>query len=228
MRAHPGDVSIPLTSPGKTLETIRTAARRRFLSAAAFLALGALVLSGSQAFLFAFLPVGLISGLILGTLLQILGLFAAAYGATMYSRAFPLNEAAIGARRLLVGSLALALPVALVATVAWILLALSEASLIILPVFPSFWGTLSIVAAVGLVFAARELASERMAILAGFACGAVVAVVLSAVGWSLADPVGTLGSAHLAVDMFLVGLAFLLLAVAFERDPWAARARRSP
>ena len=218
-------MSIPLAPAGKTLETIRTTARRRFLFASAFLALGALVLSGAQAFLFAFLPVGLITGLILGALLQILGLFAGAYGATMYSRAFPLEESALRARRLLVGSLAVALPASVLATAGWTLLALSEPSLVLLPALPFFWGTLSIVAAVGLVYAARELTSERMAILAGVGCGAILAIVLSSAGWALADPVGTLGSARLAVDLLLVGLAFALLAIAFERDPWAARAR---
>ena len=225
MRRHAGPVSIPLAPAGKTLETIRTTARRRFLFASAFLALGALVLSGAQAFLFAFLPVGLITGLILGALLQILGLFAGAYGATMYSRAFPLEESALRARRLLVGSLAVALPASVLATAGWTLLALSEPSLVLLPALPFFWGTLSIVAAVGLVYAARELTSERMAILAGVGCGAILAIVLSSAGWALADPVGTLGSARLAVDLLLVGLAFALLAIAFERDPWAARAR---
>ncbi len=219
-------MSIPLAPPGKTLEAVRIAARRRYLFASAFLALGTLVLSGAQAFLFAYLPVAVVTALILGALLQILGLFAGAYGATMYSRAFPLNEAAITARRILVGSLAVALPASLLGTVGWTLLALPEPSLVLLPAFPFFWGTLSIFAAIGLVYAARELASERMAVLAGVGCGGIVAIALSAAGWALADPLGTVGSARLAVDLLLVGMAFVLLAIAFERDPWAARARR--
>ncbi len=220
-------MSIPLAPTSKSQEALRTAARRRFLFASAFLALGALVLSGALAFLFVFVPVGLVTGLILGALLQILGLFAGAYGATMYSRAFPLNESAIRARRLLVGSLAVALPASLLGTAGWTLVALSEPSLVLLPALPFFWGTLSIVSAVGLVYAARELTSERMAVLAGVGCGGIAAVVLSSAGFALADPVATLGSAHLAVDLLLVGLGFALLAIAFERDPWAARARPS-
>ncbi len=221
-------MSIPAARSGKTLEAIRIAARRRFLFAATFLALGALVLSGAQAFLFAVVPVGLITGLILGALLQILGLLAAAYGATMYRRAFPLSESATAAQRVLVGSVLLAVPAAFLGTMGWILLALPEPSLVFLPAFPFFWGTVSAIEAVGLLFAARELASERMAVLAGVGCGGVIAVVLSAAAWAAADAVGTLGSARLAVDLLLVGISFFLLALAFERDAWAARSRRLP
>jgi hypothetical protein len=207
---------------------MRTTARRRFLYASVFLALGALVLSAAQAFLFAFLQVGVVTGLILGALLQVLGLFAGAYGATMYSRSFPLNEAAITARRILVGSLAIVLPLAVLLTAGWALLELPEPSLVLLPALPSFWGSLAAFAAVGLVYAARELSSDRMAVAAGVGCGGVVAVALSAAGWSLADPVGTLGSARLVVDLLIVALSFVIMAFAFERDPWAARARRAP
>ncbi len=221
-------MSIPATPAGKTLEAIRIAARRRFLFAATFLALGALVLSGAQGFLFAVVPVGLVTALILGTLLQVLGLLAAAYGATMYRRVFPLSESAMAAQRVLVGSVILAVPAALLGTMGWILVALPEPSLVFLPAFPLFWGTVSVVEAVGLLFAARDLASERMAVLAGVGCGGVIAVVLSASAWAMADAVGTLGSARLAVDLLLVGISFLLLALAFERDAWVARSRRLP
>lgn len=227
-------MTIPLAPPGRTLETIRLAARRRFLLAAWFLALGTLLLAAAEAFLLLLSSVGGVTALILGALMQILGLSAGAYGAVVLSRAFPLSESGLSARFALLASLLVVLPVSAGLTAAYVLLALPEppfaapTSLVVLPAIPFFWGPPSAVAAVGLVYAARELASERMAVVAGVGCGAIIAVAFSAGGGSLADPVGALLSARLSADLLIVAVGYVLIAAAFRFDPWATRSRRAP
>jgi len=227
-------VTIPIAPPGRTLETVRFAARRRFLVSAAFLSLGALLLALAQAFLLVLAPVGGISGLILGALLQVLGLGSGAYGAIHFSRAFPLSESGLSARFALLASLLVVLPVSTGVTAAYVLLALPESPLaaptvlVLIPALPFFWGPPTTVAAIGLVYAARELASERMAVVAAVGAGVVVAMAFSAGEGALVDPVGALQSARLTGDLFIVAVGFLLLAVAFERDAWAVRSRRAP
>ncbi len=227
-------MTIPITPPGRTLEAVRVAARRRFLVSSAFLALGALLLAVAQAFLLATVPVGGISGLILGALLQILGLGSGAYGAVLFSRAFPLSESGLSARFALLASLFVVLPVSAGVTAAYILLALPESpvaaptALLLIPALPFFWGPPSTVAAIGLVYAARELASGRMAVVAGVGCGAVIAMAFSAGGGALADPVAALQSVRLTGDLFVLTVGFLLIALAFRFDEWAARSRRAP
>lgn len=217
---------------GRTLETVRVAARRRFLLAAAFLALGALVLAIALAFLLALAQVGVLTGVILGALLQILGLGSGAYGAVLFSRAFPLSESGFTARLTLLASLLVVLPVSAAVTVVYVLLALPEpppaapTALLLVPALPFFWGPASAIAAIGLVYAARELSSERMAVAAAVGCGAVIAMALSAGDGALADPVGVLRSARLSADLVIVAVGFLLIAVAFKVDAWAARSRR--
>lgn len=213
--------------PVLTVEAIRIAARRRFLAAATFFAIGTLSLFASQAFVLAQLgDVGVLTALILGELLQILALIAAVYGATAFRRTHPLSEAADISRRLLVMSLAGVLPLAALLSAAWTLLYLGPTYLLLLPELPLFWGPVTAFAAAGLVYAARELASERMAILAGVGCGGVIAVALSAGGWSVLAGTASLQSGRLAVDLLLTTVGFLVIAVAFERDAWAARAPR--
>ena len=132
-------MTIPLAPPGRTLETIRLAARRRFLLAAWFLALGTLLLAAAEAFLLLLSSVGGVTALILGALMQILGLSAGAYGAVVLSRAFPLSESGLSARFALLASLLVVLPVSAGLTAAYVLLALPEppfaapTSLVVLP-----------------------------------------------------------------------------------------------
>lgn len=227
-------MAIPIARPGRTLEALRLGVRRRFLYAAALLALGALLLAAAQAFLLAFAPVGVLTGLILGALLQILGLGSGAYGAILFSRTFPLNESGLSARFFLLASLLAILPVSAGVTAVYILLALPEpplsapTALLLMPALPFFWGPASAVAAVGLVYAARELASERMIVVAAVGCGAVIAMAFSAGGGALADPVGALRSARLTADLVVMAVGFLLIAVAFRADAWAARSPRTP
>lgn len=225
---------MPVTAPGRTVETLRMAARRRFLFAASFLGLGAVFLAVAQAFLLVFAPVGVVSGLIVGGLLQVLGLSSGAYGAVVFSRAFPLSESGLSARFLLLAALFVVVPVAAGVTAAYVFLALPESpvetstALVLIPAMPFFWGPVSSVAALGFVHGARELASERMAVTAALGCGVIVGMTVSAIGGALADPVGALRSARLTEDIVLVALGFLAIAVAFQLDAWAARSRRGP
>ncbi len=226
-------MTIPIALPGRTLETVRLAARRRFLLAAWFLALGTLLLAAAEAFLLLLSYIGGVTALILGALMQILGLSAGAYGAVVLSRAFPLSESGLSARLSLIASLLVILPVSAGVTAVFVLVAFPEppfaapTALVVLPAIPFFWGPPSAVAAVGLVYAARELASERMAVVAAVGCGAVIAMAFSAGGGSLADPVGSLRSARLAADLLVVAIGFVLIAAAFRFDAWAARSRRA-
>lgn len=223
-----------MAPPGRTIETLRLAARRRLLFASSFLALGAVFLAVAQAFLLIFAPVGVISGLILGALLQVLGLSSGAYGAVIFSRAFPLSETGLSARLALLSALLIVLPVSAGITAVYVLLALPEpplvapTALVLIPALPFFWGPASSVAALGFVYAARELASERMAVTAAIGCGAIIGMALSAVGGALVDPVGSLRSARLTEDLLIVGLGFFAIALAFQIDGWAARSRRPP
>ena len=232
--AHAGGVTIPLAAPGRTIETLRVAARHRLLFAASFLALGSAFLAVAQAFLLVFAPVGVVSGLILGALLQVLGLSSGAYGAVVFSRAFPLSELGVSARFSLLVALFVVLPVSAGLTAVYILLALPEPPLaaptafVLIPAIPFFWGPPSSVAALGLVYAARELASERMAVAAAIGCGAIIGMALSAIGGALVKPVDALRSPRLTEDLLLVALGFLAIAFAFHADAWAARSRRPP
>ena len=225
-------MTIPATAPGRTLETIRVAARRRLLFASSLLALGALILALAQAFLLVFVPVGVLTALILGALLQILGLGTGAYGAVVFSRAFPLSESGLAARLALLASLLVVLPVSAGVSAVYMLLALPEpllagsTGLVLVPALPFFWGPASSVAAIGLVQAARELASERMVVVAAIGCGAVIAMAFSAGGGALADPLVALRSARLTEDLLIVAAGFLAIALAFQVDAWVARSRR--
>ncbi len=222
-----------MAAPGRTVETLRVAARHRMLFAASFLALGAAFLSVAQAFLLIFAPVGVVSGLILGALLQVLGLSSAAHGAVVFSRAFPLSETGISARFSLLVALLVVLPICAGLTAVYILLALPEppltapTALVLMPAIPFFWGPASSLAALGFVYAARELASERMSVTAAIGCGVIVGMSLSAIGGALIDPVGALRSARLTEDLIVVALGFLGIAFAFHADVWAARSRRT-
>jgi hypothetical protein len=197
------------------------------------LAFGALLLAVAQAFLLFFAPVGVLTALILGALLQVLGLSAGAYGAILVSRAFPLSEAGLSARFALLASLFVVFPVSAGVSAVYVLLALPEppliapTALVLIPAIPFFWGPVSAVAGVGFVHAARELASERMAVVAAIGCGAIIAVALSAGGGALVDPIGALRSARLTEDLLIVATGFLAVAVAFHVDAWAARSRRA-
>ncbi len=232
-RAHRGGVSIPAAAPGRTLETIRATARRRLLFAASFVALGALFLAVAQVFVVAYIPVGATSGLILGALLLVLGLSAGAYGAVWFSRAFPLSESGLSARLALLASLLVVLPVSAGVTVVYILVALpalgvvEPTSLVLAPAIPFFWGPSTSVAAVGFVYAARELASERMAIVAALGAGVVIGMALSAAGGALVDPLRAVQSARLVGDLLLVAAGFVPIALAFHLDAWAAHSRRT-
>ena len=214
------------------MQSLRAAARRRFLFASAFLALGAILLAVAQAFLLALAPVGVLTGLILGALLQILGLGAGAYGAVLFSRTFPLSESGMSARLALLASLLIVLPVSAGVTALYILVALPEpplsapTALLLMPALPFFWGPACAIAAIGLVYAARELSSERMAVAAAIGCGAVLAMAFSAAGGALVDPVGALRSARLSADLMIVAVGFLLIAIAFHVDAWASQSRR--
>ncbi len=227
-------MTIPLAAPGRTIESLRLAARHRLLFASSFLALGAVFLAVAQAFLLVFAPVGVVSGLILGALLQVLGLGSGAYGAAVFSRAFPLSESGQSARLSLLVALFVVLPVSAAVTAAYILLALPEpplsapTSLVLMPALPIFWGPTASIAALGFVYAARELTSERMAVTAGIGCGAIIGMTLSAIGGALVNPVDALRSLRLTEDLLLVALGFLAIALAFHLDAWAARSRRAP
>lgn len=233
-RGHRGAVAIPATAPGRTLETIRTAARRRLLLASSFVALGVLFLVVAQTFVVAFIPVGATSSLILGALLLVLGLSAGAYGVVLFSRAFPLSESALSARLALLASLLVVLPVCAGVAVVYILVALPESavveptSLVLVPAIPFFWGPSCSLAAVGFVYAARELASERMAVAAAMGCGVVIGMSLSAALGALIDPLRAVQSVRLVGDLLLVAGGFVPIALAFQMDPWAARSRRAP
>lgn len=218
-------MTIPLARPGKALETIRVGARRRFVVASAALALGTLALSAALLFLRLRVEVAGLSGLIVGGLLVLLGVATGAHAAIATSRAFPLSEAASASRRLLVAAALILVPAAALGAGAWLGLVVLVLP-IVLPAHPFFWGPVTAFAAAGLVFAARELASERMAVVAAIGTGGVVGLALSAGGNAVADPSGTLASPRLPIDLFLVALAFLAIASSFERDPWAARSRR--
>lgn len=233
-RAHRGNVAIPATVPGRTVETIRVTARRRFLFASSFLALGALFLAVAQAFIHLFVPVGVLTGVILGALLLILGLSGGAYGAVLFSRAFPLSESGLSARLALLAALLAVLPVSAGVTVVYVLLALPEpplsgpTALFLVPALPFFWGPTASIAAAGFVYAARELASERMAVVAAAGCGAIIGLAFSAAGGALVDPFDALRSPRLMEDLLLVAAGFLAIALAFHVDAWAARSRRAP
>ncbi len=219
-------MTIPVAAPGRTLETVRMTARGRFLFASAFLALGVLLLAMAQTMFLLLASIGGVTALILGALMQVLGLSSGAYGAVVVSRAFPLSEAGLSSRFAMLASLLVVLPVSAGAAAVYILVALPESPLVgplefvLIPALPFFWGPPLALAAIGLVYAARELGSERMAVLAGVGCGAVIAMAFSAAGGAVAAPVASLLSARLTAD--------LLIAAAFKFDAWAARSRRAP
>jgi hypothetical protein len=220
-------MAVPFGAPVRTMEAVRTAARRRFLAAATFFSIGTLSLAASQGLVSVLGAVGAVTGLILGALLQILGLVAGAYGATVFRMMHPLSEAAGASRRLLVGALVVVLPLAAALAATWTVLALNVTSLVLIAEVPFFWGPTSSFAAAGLVYAARELASERMAILAGIGCGGVIAVSVSSASWSFAVGATSLQSGRPAVDLLIATLGFFAIAIAFERDAWIARAPRA-
>jgi hypothetical protein len=118
--------------------------------------------------------------------------------------------------------------------VLYILFALPEPLLttptafVLMPAIPFLWGPVSSVAAIGFVYAARELSSERMAVAAAIGCGVIVGMTLSAIGGALVQPVDALRSPRLTEDLLLVALGFLAVAFAFHADAWAARSRRVP
>jgi len=184
-------------------------------------------LSIGVAFLLVRSDVGGLTGLILGLLLQTLAIAATAHAAFVLDRAFPLSEPARTSRRVLLGGAVGVLPAGALLALLWTVYAVRSSPLLF-PALPLFWGPLSASAALGLVFAARELASERMAVVAALGAGGVVAMALSAGSSSLIDPVRTLTNAGLAADLFLMGLGFLAIAAAFEWDAWTVRARRAP
>lgn len=222
-----GPVAIPLAPPGRTVETMRALARRRFFLASIGLAFGSLLLSLAAAFLRAPFPVGSVTVLVFGALLQVLGCSIAAQSAVALSRGFPLSEAASTSRRILLSAVAGVLPAGIALAAAWMAFVVRD-SLLLLPALPLFWGPLGAVASVGLVFAARDLASERMTVVAALGSGAVAGLSFASVLAVLAEPVATLTSVRLVADLVLVGLGFLAVAAAFERDAWASRSRRGP
>jgi hypothetical protein len=218
-------VTIPLAPPGKSLETIRAQARRRFAVASASLALGAILVALAVGLLLVRFEIGGLTGLIVGALLQVLGVAAGAQAAVGVRHAFPLSEAASSSRRILVATALLVVPLSFLAAFAWLVAVVGSPPLL-LPAHPFFWGALSAAAGIGLVYGARELASERMSIVAAGGAGAVLAIALSSGVVALADPRGALTNPRLAWDLALVAIGFLAMTAAFERDPWAARARR--
>lgn len=191
------------------------------------LAFGGLALSVGVAFLLIRSDVGGLTGLIFGTLLQVLGVASAAHAAADLARSLPLSEPAGSAHRILGVSGAVVLAAAVTLAALWTAVVIGT-SAFLLPALPLFWGPLSAIGALGLLYAARELASERMAVLAAVGAGGVLGVALSSGGAVLMDPVRTLTSARLVADLFLVGLGFLAMGAAFERDAWAVRLRRTP
>jgi len=219
-----GPVTIPFAPRGRTVETMRALARRRFFLASIGLAFGSLLLSLAAAFLLATFPVGSVTVLVFGALLQILGCAIAAQSAVAVSRGFPLSEPASTSRRILLASVAGVLPAGIALAAAWMAFVVRD-SLLLLPALPLFWGPLGASASVGLVFAARDLASERMTVVAALGAGGVAGLSIASVLAVLAEPVATLTSARLVTDLFLIGIGFLAVAAAFERDAWAARSR---
>ncbi len=223
-------MSIPLTPPGKTLEAVRSTARQRFFLAAALYACGTFLLSVAQPFLSAspIGQIGFLTGLILACLLIAVGLAQAVFAASAYRGAFPLNPAASAARQSLLASLAVILPLAVTAAGAWLVLALPGTPIAVLPSVPLFWAPLAASACIGFVYAARELASERMALVAAVGAGIVVATAVSPAVWSLANPDAALEGGLVPLHLFLQGWGFLLLASAFRADAWIARSGRRP
>jgi hypothetical protein len=219
-------MSGPSTPASRPIEAIRTATRRRFLATATFFAIGTLSLAASQGLARILGAVGVVTGLILGVLLQILGLIAGAYGATIFHRTSPLNESAAASQRLLVSAAGIVLPLSAALAATWTVLAVSVSALVLLVELPLFWGPISACAAVGLVYAARELASERMAILAGIGCGGIVAIGVSSAAWTVLAGASSIQSGRLAIDLLIATLGFLAIAISFERDAWAARGPR--
>ena len=224
----------PTAAPGPPFEAVRVAARRRFLLSSAFLALGAALLAVAQTFLVVLAPVGVLTGLILGALLEVLGLGSGAYAALLFRRSFPLSESAQSSGFALLVSLVVVLPVCAALTAAYALVAFPEpplyapTALVLIPALPFFWGPTTAVASIGLLYAARDLASQRMAVVAAVGCGAVIAMAFSAGGGGLVDPIGALRSARLTADLFIVAVGFILIAAAFEYDAWTARSRPLP
>lgn len=223
-------MAIPLTAAGRTLESIRIATRRRFFLAAAFLALGTFLLSAAEPLLSASPAgqIGFLTGLILASLLIVLGLVQGILAASGYRRAFPLSEVASAAHEVLLISLALVLPVAAVATAAWSLLALPGTPLLVLPSLPPFWAPLEGFTAWGLALAARELASERMVSLASVGGGFVIALAVTSAVWSVANPQSTLEATLFPLNLLVMGVGFVLVATAFRGDAWVARSGRHP
>lgn len=221
-------VTIPLAPPGKTLESLRTSARDRLRLAAVLLALGTFLMSAAEPLLSASPAgqVGFVTGIILASLLLVVGLAQAAITEMGFSRAFPLSESARAARQLFLVSLAAVLPVAAVAAALYALVALPGTPLLVLPALPPFWGPLEACGAVGLAYAARELASERMALLAATGAGLGLAPALSSVIWSFADPSSVLETALMPLQLLVMGLGFVAIALAFRADAWVARTGR--
>lgn len=209
------------------MESVRLAARRRFSLACSFLAGGAVLLALAKPLL-AGLQVGFVTGLILSTLLIVLGLSEGAYTASALGRAFPLSELAAAARGDLLMSLVLVLPLAIVAAAGWIFLALPGTPAVLIPSVPFFWAPVGATASLGLLAAARELASERMTVLAAVGAGFVFAAAAFSAAWSLVDARGVLEDPLFSAQLLLVGLGFFLLAIAFSQDAWIARVGRRP
>lgn len=221
-------VAIPLAPPGKTLEALRTSARDRLRLAAVLLALGTFLLSAAEPLL-SVSPagqVGFLTGIILASLLLVVGLAQAAITEIGFSHAFPLSESADTSRQFFLYSLAAVLPAAAVLAAVYAVVALPGTPLLVLPALPLFWAPVAAGGAVGLVFAARELASERMALLAATGGGLVLAPALSSVVWSLLDPSSVLETGLVPLQLFVIGLGFVAMAVALRADAWVARAGR--
>lgn len=205
---------------------MRVHARRRFLFAAVGFALGSAFLAAALGFLLANESVAGISVLIFGVLLQILGLAASGYAAVVLARGIPLSEVVRTSRLILLACAAAVLPAAALGTAAWLILLAGDRQYYLIPAFPAFWGPVSAAAALGLVYAARELASDRMAVLAAVGGGAVVAMALSAWGASLLDPFRAILSARFIGDLLIVAAGFATIAIAFHWDAWVVRAHR--
>lgn len=223
-------MSVPLTPPGKTLESLRSAARAGLYQASAFLAVGTFLLSAADPLLSASPAgqIGFLTGIILAVLLLVLGLIQAATTSLGFARAFPLSEAARTARQLFLLALAAVLPVAALAAAGYAVLVLPGTPLLLLPSMPLFWAPLEAVAAAGLVFAARELATERMVVLAATGAGLVLAPALSSAIWAFADPPSVLEGNLFPLQLLVMGLGFVAAALAFRMDGWVARAGPRP
>lgn len=189
--------------------------------------LGFLLLSAAIGFLLVRSELGGLTALILGALLQILGVAAAAYAANRMTHAFPLSEAAATSRRWLFLCAIVVIPLSLAAALAWLTFVAPSFQLLF-PAHALFWGPLAGFASIGFVYSARELASERMAILAATGTGVIIAMAASSLAGSLLSPPGEVPTPRVAWDLILVALGFLLLAIAFERDAWIVRSRRMP